>query len=76
MKKLKFFPSLLMLVLCVAVLCVGVFAMVPSNNQLTGKLKVVAANPEVLISAYKVVDGVEQEIVAKQQVRKGIEIPI
>lgn len=52
MKRLKLLPSVLMLVLCVGVLCMGIYAASPNSNQITGSITINAANPEVNFNAY------------------------
>lgn len=52
MKKLKLLPSVLMLVLCIAVLGLGVYAATPATNVITGQITVNAANAEVEITGY------------------------
>ena len=53
MKRLKFLPSILMLVLSVAVLALGVYAANPSTNTITGQISVNASNSEVSIQCIK-----------------------
>ena len=53
MKKLKLLPSILMLVLCVGVLAVGVFAITPTKNTITGTITINATNADVTMTAYK-----------------------
>ncbi len=52
MKKSKIIPGILLLVLCVAVLAVGVYAASPANNKISGTIKVNAADAQVEITAY------------------------
>ena len=49
MKKLKLIPISLMLVLCVGILVVGVFAITPTKNKITGTVNITASNPEVFV---------------------------
>ena len=51
MKKLKFLPSALMLIMCIAVLGVGVFALSPVNNEINGTLTITSM-AKVNITAY------------------------
>ena len=78
MKKLKLMPSILMLVACVAVLGVGVFAVAPTKNTISGSITINSANPEVLISAYgHKADGSLDEsnvIMAETPARSGVNI--
>ena len=53
MKKLKILPSVLMLVLCVGVLAVGVFAITPTTNTISGSITINATNAPVSITVYK-----------------------
>ncbi len=52
MKKAKMLPSILMLVLCVGVLAMGVYAAMPVSHSITGSINVTAAGAEVEIIAY------------------------
>lgn len=52
MKKIKLLPSVLMLVLCIGVLGLGVYAATPATNTITGQITVNSANAQVEISAY------------------------
>ncbi len=52
MKKFKILPSILMLVLCVGILAVGIYAVSPAQNNVTGTISVIASNVEVEITAY------------------------
>lgn len=53
MKKLKILPSILMLVLCAGVLGVGVFAITPTNNTISGQISIHAGNNPVKIELLK-----------------------
>ena len=53
MKKIKLLPSMLLLVLCLAVLGVGIYAAQPASNTISGTVTVTAANAEVAIEVYK-----------------------
>ncbi len=76
MKKFKLLPSMLMLVMCVGVLAVGIYAVSPAQNNVTGTISVIASNPEISITAYyeSVADG--NEIGQSQTTRTGVEIDI
>ena len=50
---LSLFPTIIMLVLCVGVLAVGVFALTPSVNTISGSLGVGSSPYEIGIEAYK-----------------------
>lgn len=52
-------PAMLLLVLCVGVLCMGIYAATPNSNQITGSITVNSANPEVHIEC--LVDGVSKK---------------
>ncbi len=52
MKKAKIFSSVLLLVLCLGILGVGIYAAAPANNKISGKIKVNAASSSVSIWAY------------------------
>ena len=52
MKKTKLLPSILMLIMCVAVLAVGIYAVSPAQNNVTGTISVIASNVEFEITAY------------------------
>ena len=52
MKKLKILPSLLMLVLCFGVLAVGIYALTPTQNAISGTITINAANSPVKIETY------------------------
>ena len=58
MKKIKILPSILMLVACVAVLGVGVFAVAPTQNTISGSITINASNTPVSIEL--LIDGVSQ----------------
>ena len=53
MKKLKFLPMLFMLLVCLGVFGLGVYAGTPSKNDVTGNINVGHLNSKVIISAYK-----------------------
>ena len=55
MKKIKILPSILMLTLCVAILGVGVFAIAPTQNTISGSITINSANTPVSIQL--LVDG-------------------
>lgn len=79
MKKLKILPTVLMLVLCVGILAVGVFALTPTKNTISGTITVNSSNPEVLISVYTVNAQGNMSAVpffGPQTARSGIEIEL
>lgn len=61
MKKLKFLPAILMLVLCTGILAVGVLALGPTENYVDGQITVGVSNPAVDISVYHVPTGTTVE---------------
>ena len=52
MRKFKILPSILMLVLCAGILAVGIYAVSPAQNNISGTITVIASNVEVEITAY------------------------
>ncbi len=52
MKKTKLIPSVLILILCLGVLGVGIYAATPANNKISGTIKVNAASANVEITGY------------------------
>ena len=76
MKRFRLLPSILMLVMCIAVLGVGIYAVTPSQNNVTGTITVIASNPEISITAYyeSAIEG--NEIGESQTTRTGVEIDI
>ena len=61
MKKFKYLPSVLMLVLCLAVLAVGIYAIKPTQNTIEGSITIGATNPAVDLTVYYIPDGVTVE---------------
>ena len=53
MKKATIIPAILTLVLCVGVLCVGVFSAVPTSSTVSGFLSIGAFKSNIAISAYR-----------------------
>ena len=76
MKKFKMLPAIMMLVLCVATLAIGVFALAPTQNAFTGSITINAVNPNIIITAYKLEIGVETQFFGPQSARKGLTIPL
>ena len=76
MKKGKLLPSILMLIMCVAVMGIGVFAISPSTNKIVGSITINASNPEVEITAY--INSVKEEnkISGTLTSRAGVEIKL
>ena len=52
MKKFKLLPSILMLVLCIAVLAVGIYAASPTSHSVVGTVKITAGGANVSITGY------------------------
>ena len=52
MKKVKLIPSLIMLVLCIGVLAVGVFALSPISNSIAGTISISAGKASLAITGY------------------------
>ncbi len=52
MKRFKLLPSILMLVLCTAVLAVGIYAVSPTSHSVVGTVKITAGGANVRITAY------------------------
>ena len=44
MKRLKFLPAVLMLVLCVGILAIGIYAITPTKNTIDGTITVNPSN--------------------------------
>ena len=68
MKRLKFLPSVLMLVLSIAVLGLGVYAASPSTNTVTGSIKINASSYPIALRC--LLD--DNEIEYHQTIRSGI----
>ena len=52
MKRAKLIPSILMLVLCTAVLAVGIYAANPTSHSIVGTVKITAGGANVSITGY------------------------
>lgn len=52
MKKAKLIPSIIMFILCVAVLAIGVYAISPTVHNVVGTVKITAGGTNVRITAY------------------------
>ncbi len=52
MKRAKLIPSILMLVLCTAVLAVGIYAASPTSHSIVGTVKITAGGANVSIAGY------------------------
>ena len=55
-RKIKLIPGVLLLVLCLGILGVGIYAAKPASNTITGTVTVNAANTEVSIAVYDLDD--------------------
>ena len=51
-RRLKIIPSVLLLVLCLGILGVGIYAAKPASNTISGTVTVNAANARVLVDTY------------------------
>ena len=81
MKKIKILPSILMLVACIAILGVGVFAVAPTQNTISGSITINSSNPEVEIMVYRVVkegEGTKYEAISTSPyvARAGVDIAL
>ena len=74
MKKVKFLPSVLMLVLCLAVLAVGIYAIKPTQNTIEGSITVNSTNPEIRLTAYYNSVAEANKIGQTQTARHGVNI--
>ena len=75
MKKVKLLPSILMLVMCIAVLGVGIYAVSPAQNNVSGTITVIASGAEITVSVYK--DSVSQaNLLASKSSRNGTTVPV
>ena len=52
MKKFKLLPSLIMLVLCIGVLAIGVYALSPISNSIAGTISISAGKASLAITGY------------------------
>ena len=52
MKKFKILPSLLMLVVCVGVLAVGIFALAPRKNTINGTINITASSSPIKLEVF------------------------
>ena len=72
MKKLRMLPSVLMLVACIAVLCVGVLSIKPIENTIGGTINISAAKANVEVSCY--ING--QQVMAPTKTVGGVDFTI
>ena len=72
MKRMRLIPSVLMLVLCIGVLGLGVYAASPTSNAITGTITVNSANNEVLISVFAFDENGSITMIKDSLKRKGI----
>lgn len=72
MKKLKILPSVLMLIMLTAVFVIGVFALAPTQNTITGTITIQGSNEPLEIKCY--LDEVKPENLQEEfpEVRAGI----
>ena len=78
MKKIKFLPSVLMLMMCIAVLCVGVFSASTTNNTVKGSITVTSmarikitgyVNDEELFATQNTASGIEWDLTKSEALR-------
>ena len=69
MKKFKLLPSLIMLVLCIGVLAVGVYALSPISNSIAGTINISAGKASIAITGY--IDNTE--VYPRTELHKGME---
>lgn len=73
MKKFKFLPAILMMVLCMGVLAVGIFALKPTKNTLNGSVTIVGVNAPVKLEVF--IDSTTNASVKTfEEVRSGEQI--
>ena len=68
-----------MLIACIAILGVGVFAVAPTQNTISGSITINSTNPEVKISAYKYDENgnmLETPFIPETAVRSGINLDL
>ena len=70
MKKFKYIPSIMLLLLCVTVLVIGIKAAKPISNNVTGTATISSVNSKVGIKICTVTDGVET-VVSSGETRTG-----
>ena len=74
MKKLKILPSIIILILCVSVLAVGIYAVAPASNAVGGTISVDSSNVPIILEVFLV-----DEVTARKTynpVRGGVSINI
>lgn len=76
MKKIKFLPSVLMLIACLAMLGIGVYALGVAKNNVKGIITVLPGNPEISIAAYYESVDDKNLIGTSQTTRTGVDIDI
>ena len=69
MKKFKLLPSLIMLVLCIGVLAVGVYALTPISNSIAGTISISAGKASIAITGY--IDNTE--VYPRTELHEGME---
>ena len=72
MKRLRIFPSVLMLVACIAVLCIGVLSIKPIENTIGGTINISAAKANIEVSCY--ING--QQVMAPTKTVGGVDFTI
>ncbi|MBQ9786014.1 MAG: hypothetical protein IJW25_00940, partial [Clostridia bacterium] len=61
MKKFKYLPTIIIMVLCIAIIGVGIYAINLTQNKVVGSLTIGASNPAVNLTVYYVPDGTTAE---------------
>lgn len=75
MKKFKILPTVLMLIMCVGVLAVGIFAMTPMHNDIDAIIAVKGVNSPVKIEVF--IDNTSgPALITYDEVRKGEDIEL
>lgn len=74
MKRIKLLPCVLMLVLCIGVLGLGIYAATPATNTITGQITVNSANAQITITAYE--DNTSNTAIATATTRAGTTLDI
>ena len=72
MKKLRVIPSVLMMVACIAVLCIGVLSIKPIENTIGGTINISAAKANLSVSCY--ING--QQVMAPTKTVGGVDFTI
>ena len=71
MKKYKVFPAVLMMILCVAIVGVGIYAVSPSKNSVAGFINIESGDYPVLIQTWVEKEDGTQSNLQSKEVRTG-----